>query len=230
MFSLKHVKCLSRKFQIVTAGWAPAWEEEGLLVFYTSFSKTPEKFPNYWFYLSLPKTGAPAWWHTGAWMTETMPQRYHPAQSTTMTSFQYSGFLFPGTHPTSPYGLDTCCPLSTFLAKPGAPPDPEYTHFISLSSPPKHKLDSPTPDLHSYVMAITSCWFPCSYWFNNLISTVSKFLCSAFLVHPPHRCQNIPFKGQLLLLLGVKSHFGLGVYDWLQPKGPTSSPVIQNLL
>lgn len=45
MFSLKHVKCLSRKFQIVTAGWAAAGEEAELLVFYASFSKTPERFP-----------------------------------------------------------------------------------------------------------------------------------------------------------------------------------------
>lgn len=46
MFSLKHVKCLSCKFQIVTAWWARAWERrKGLLVFRVSYIKTPANSP-----------------------------------------------------------------------------------------------------------------------------------------------------------------------------------------
>lgn len=43
MFSLKYVKCLSHKFQIVTTWWAPAWgRKKALLAFHVSYIKTPE--------------------------------------------------------------------------------------------------------------------------------------------------------------------------------------------
>lgn len=46
MFSLKHVNRLSRKFQIVTAWWAPAWErKKGLLAFHAKATLKLLKIP-----------------------------------------------------------------------------------------------------------------------------------------------------------------------------------------
>lgn len=162
MFSLKHVKRLSCKFQIVTAWWAPAWEEEGPPVFMqASLKLLKNSHSSCWFYLSFPKTRAPAWWYTGAQMRETMSQR----------SILVSAQLWP---PSSV--LDSYSQGPVQLLSVGWTPAAHYppslsnqvllltlnTSFISSSSLRKHKSDSPAPYLYSYIVSIMPRWFPCS--------------------------------------------------------------------
>lgn len=73
MFSLKHVKCLSCKFQIVSAWWAWARGRKVCLFFMqTTLELLQNSHFSCWFYLSFPKAGALTLWYPSAWMRKPM--------------------------------------------------------------------------------------------------------------------------------------------------------------
>lgn len=176
MFSLKHVKSLSRKFQIVTAWWALALKRrKDLLVFHACYIKTPENSHlSCWFYFSFPKTGDPAWWYVGMWT------RDNALEITLDSPWLWSASVSWG--PISRYLSDffpwvghlqhnlSKTKLIVHLLLPNQVLFLILNTFLSSPSSQKHKSDPKQilqhPVLHPHGKC---CWFSCSKWFKNLI-------------------------------------------------------------